>query len=383
MALKKIITYQCNKCRRLKDFAATDLHAFVNLCTITKNCEGRLAPIATKNLRNVLASQPIDGISDWNSRFDQQQNILNNVANNDIRYDIATSETFALTLAVRKNSLPVIPSDFTLRFAMQALNSLSYNEFNYYMTSSFDQVTGPDTSPSAKVLRFTVTDTVVVFLNGVELSEGTGVKDYQLLYNSNNLGYAIKFNTTSTISTLIKVFVYQSQSVELTDPLVFTKNALLVSSSENKTAWSNVFTVDIDSIEYELYTCSDTSALPTNILLNVYPSNNQLSIDTSQDLNDYKFLASYKPYTVADRIYQAMFPMDRLIDTESSIRMFYSKGESKQSLDISINSLYFPMKPITVLTTELISNEILTGIISTVSDQNIINNNSNIIGPVS
>jgi hypothetical protein len=382
MAFKKIITYQCNKCRRLKDFTSSDLHAFINLCTITKNCEGRLSPIATKNLRNVLASTPIDGIPDWNSRFDPSVSVQDN-NEQVVYYDLASSSSFSLTLALRKGSVLVLPSDFTLRFAMQSMSNLVYNEFTYYMTSTFSQVTGPDTSPSAKVLRFTASDTIVVYRNGVELSEGTGPNDYQLMYNSTQLGYAIKFNTTSTISTLIKVFVYQAQSVELTTPLVFTKNALLVSSSDNKTAWSNALEVDIDGIEYVLYTCTDTSTLPTNMLLNIYPSNNQLSTDTSQLLEHYKFLVSYKPYTVADRIYEALVPMTNLIDTNTSIRMTYSTNDSSQYLEVSGTAVEYPTKPITILSFDSMDNELLYGIISSVSDQTVISNNVNIIGPVS
>lgn len=381
MAIKKIITYQCDKCRRTKDYQASILNAFVNLCSITKNCTGRLHPIATKNLRNVLPSSPEAGLTDWFSRFENPTKTI--IKEETISYaNLASNYKYALTLAVKKETTNC--SSFELQFAVQQSESTSFIEYDFYMTTPFTQVIGKDSSSSARILKFTSADSVSVFKNGIELTEGSAVSEYKLLFNNSN-GYAIQFNQEISTSTLIKVIVYQAQQIFLTEPLIFTKNSEIANNKDNQTSWLNVLNVNINNEEYVLYSCLDISNIPSNKLLNIYPNNNQISNQLpnteiiSTDLNDYYFLISYMPYSNVDRAYDIVCNLSNLAEADTNIRIFSTSSEKR--LEISSLSAQYPLLPIQPLMYRDISTEKVEALTAVIY-QSTFPNNFNIIGPV-
>lgn len=259
---KKIVTYRCTTCNRTKDYEASKLHSFIDLCSITLNCTGKLLPIATKSLRNVLASTPVDGVPDWISRFEISNNQTSTTINSNdqnLYVTLASSNSLGLSLAVKRENSTIDnnPSSFSLSFATQQSEVNSFDEFTYFISTTFNSVSGPDSTSSKKVLRFTSSDIVKVFLNGVELNEGTYINDYRLSYNGQN-GYQIVFNSSYSISSTVKVIVYQNQNIVLSNPITFTRNTLLVSSLENQTAWSNVSKIEFENDTFDVYTCLET-----------------------------------------------------------------------------------------------------------------------------
>jgi len=382
---KKIVTYKCTTCNRTKDYEASKLHSFIDLCSITLNCSGKLLPIATKSLRNVLASAPVDGVPDWISRFENtnaNQITSINSSEQNLYVTLASSSSLALSLAVKRQnpSINNNPSSFTVSFATQQFEVSTFDEFTYFITSTFNSVSGPDTTSSKKVLRFTSSDIVKVFLNGVELSEGTLINEYRLTYNGQN-GYKVVFNTSYSVSSTVKVIVYQNQNIVLSNPITFTRNTLLVSSLDNQTSWSNVSTIEYQNDIFDVYTCLDTLSLPANQILNVYPNGNHFSSNiVSPELSSFRFLLSYPPFSVIDRIYSAFISFDNLSDVDNHIRLYSNKGSI--TLEVSKSSVsYVSFAPLLHVADDNLE-WLSSATISITDDTSIIPNNPYIIGPI-
>jgi len=382
---KKIVTYKCTTCNRTKDYEASKLHSFIDLCSITLNCSGKLLPIATKSLRNVLASAPVDGVPDWISRFENtnaNQITSINSSEQNLYVTLASSSSLALSLAVKRQnpSINNNPSSFTVSFATQQFEVSTFDEFTYFITSTFNSVSGPDTTSSKKVLRFTSSDIVKVFLNGVELTEGTLINEYRLTYNGQN-GYKVVFNTSYSVSSTVKVIVYQNQNIVLSNPITFTRNTLLVSSLDNQTSWSNVSTIEYQNDIFDVYTCLDTLSLPANQILNVYPNGNHFSSNiVSPELSSFRFLLSYPPFSVIDRIYSAFISFDNLSDVDNHIRLYSNKGSI--TLEVSKSSVsYVSFAPLLHVADDNLE-WLSSATISITDDTSIIPNNPYIIGPI-
>jgi|688.fasta_scaffold06347_31 hypothetical protein len=383
-ANKKFVTYKCNTCNRTKDVEASSLHSFINLCSITLNCSGKLLPIATKSLRNVLASAPVDGVPDWISRFEISRNQTSSTINSseqNLYVTLASSSSLALSLAVKRQnpSINNNPSSLSISFATQQSEVNTFDEFTYFISSTFNSVSGPDSTSSKKVLRFTSSDIVKVFLNGVELIEGTLINDYRLNYNGQN-GYQVVFNTSYSISSVVKVIVYQNQNIVLSNPITFTRNTLLVSNLENQTSWTNVSTIEYGNDTYDVYTCLDTLSLPANQILNLYPNGNHFSSNVIYtDLNNFRFLLAYPPFSVIDRIYSAFVDFNNLSDVDYHLRLYSNNGSI--TLEVSKNSIsYVSFAPLIHVADDnlewLSSADVIT------DDTSLIPNNPKIIGPI-
>lgn len=273
---KKYVTYKCNKCLRTKDIEIdnstyyqslqgntststrqriTFFNPFIDKCNITQNCDGKLIPLSSKSVRSVLPSLPQEGLIDWSPR--NKLNLPTSSKTVDSTYiDISTASSFKLALAIKSTFISP-PEEIKLNFSAQAANANEYVEYNYYMTSSFTSIVGADSSANAKVLRFSPADTIKVYANGVELEENT---NYTLVYNG-DIGYQINFATSYLSSTLIKVVVYQTSLLVHTQDLTFKRNDLLVITTSNQTAWSNVlhFNFGKEATNNELHLADATS----------------------------------------------------------------------------------------------------------------------------
>ena len=366
MANKRFITYKCNKCLRTKDFESDKLHAFVNLCTITNKCTGRLSPVATKSLRDVLPSAPVSGLEDWSGLGGntKPETVVKH-------YPIVSSTTGALTLIAKGTTLP---NFLHVVFVTQQESVKEYTEFDFNMTSAFSTIQGLDSSPAAKLLSFTHSATVTVFADGVELIEGPDMYGYVLNFSGNN-GYSITLNTPRTVSTYVKIVVYPAQSLQVTQALVFTKNSAL---SSIDTAWSNVHSVKIDADEWTVYTCHDSSTLPLNALLNIYPGNNQILDIVDANLADFALLLSYTSYQPCDRVYDKLIKLSDLASENSYLRSFYY--HSVLQVQCSASAVSGLSLPLDIVTVDTVTREWSTTNVSPTFDQDPYVVNSKIIG---
>jgi hypothetical protein len=339
MALtKRFITYKCNVCKRTKDFSADNLHAFINLCTITQNCSGKLSPIATKNIRSILPSEPVNGLLDW---IPQNAVILNTVAAVETIFPLDSNSDQIMTIAVLNEGFTALDDTFSLTFTVQRTNIQDFVEYTYTLAANQDTIIGADNSSQSKVLKFISSDNVNVFINGVQTNQ------FVLQY-SDTVGYAIVLNTTRTVSVSVKVVVYPQISITETTSVQFTKNENL--TFLKSTAWNNAKSIMLNGLEYVLYS-SVLESLPANKELNLYPGNSL----TNYSLSNMYFLLSNDPYTSIDRILDFIVPLDILSTPDLWVK--YYVDSNKKQIQVSYLALTSIENPIIC---NLINSEIIT-----------------------
>lgn len=284
------VTYQCTVCNRTRDIRQDNLRAFINKCTITQHCIGKLSPIFTKTLRSVLATSENISLQDW-------------IANNTVPSNpepstpiILNAQKSIMTIAVRE-SLGTL-NYFFLKFNMNS-SILNYLEYSYSM-SNFTDVLGNDTS--GKLLKFTTADTLLIYVNGIQLQD----TEYSVLFNG-TLGYGISLDTKIFVQSNVRILVFTPSTIQTTENVKFKEHL----TSNLSSAWSNVTKVWIEGERYRLYSTDNLAVLPLNTRLNLLPGLNSL------DISQAKILLANPNYTVVDRNLTQIVSLDNLISTDN------------------------------------------------------------------
>jgi hypothetical protein len=364
MTIKKFITYECDTCKRAKDLPVDLIHGFVDKCTITKNCTGRLFPIKAKNLRDILPTKGAAGLQNWSPRGTNSPSVSS--VNQLIEYDISSNVNRAMTL-ISKEPFATAPSTYSLSFTVQLDSVQDYIEYDYTLASGSKIVIGKDTS--GKTLRFLPTDLINVYVQGVLRPQADATLGYTLNYQS-DVGYSVEFNTAQSFATSVKIVVFQGVTLTETTPLYFTKNSILSIDS----AWANVEAVNLAGEQWTVYTCTSTTGLPDNSQLNLY----EVALDPIKSrLEDFYFLLSYSPYSIADRVYSIGVQLNRLSLPGQYIKVTFANNI--KTLKISSDSLA-ELKNLQLLKLKTASAEILST--ADTSSAQVIDFATSIIGPV-
>lgn len=242
--MKRFVTYQCNVCKRSKDFLNNTTNAFINRCTITLGCTGRLSPVSQSNLEK--PTTPVSAnAKDWHPRGNPP---VIRPAIKEVERANALTYPNKLTLAYQGSSLS------SVSFIAQSFEPTTFSEFNYYAFTG-NALGGPDDGVSHRALAFTDTDTVQVFVDGAQLTADQ--------FDRSANGF-ILFGSTYEQKVSVRVIVFQA-SPSATFEVPATKHFTNLLPG----AWGNVETVIINGLTYQLYQLNATS-LPfsTNLRIN-------------------------------------------------------------------------------------------------------------------
>jgi hypothetical protein len=350
------ITYKCNTCKREIDIEEDQLRVFINKCSITQGCAGKLVPIKTKKTRNILSTDLDTTIFNKNNTLYPDKN------NSDINFVNLNSSYNTITIAIREFDDVPLPPRINLRFNINSQNSTTFDEF-VYRVSNTKIISGKDNSNIQKVLKFSNTDNVLVFLNGQVLDESSYEKSY-----FNSIGTSIILTNMIYSLSTIKILVYKPSDIVYTNYLEFFENKYVTSFN---TAWNNVNYVKSDGKNYKLFSSNQILNLPINSRLNLYPGDNDALIDD----NECFILIANPHYTVVDRILSSRVPLNNFVNDENYLRLsLQNKNYMIQCTNgcVMTSSL---MQPV-LMTPDTISN------VSSVDNSYVTNDNiiSNIIG---
>jgi hypothetical protein len=296
MILTNFITYKCNTCLRTKDIEQDNLRAFINKCTITNHCLGKLIPFKIKKTRNVLDNSVDSSVTDW-SKATYPKNP------NTEALSYLNTGNGTITLAVKNSMEHVI----NLAFSINKDVTTSFQEYTYNL-SNFSIILGRDTSPAKKILRFSPTDTVLVYINGELYSDQIGTnKSYSLSADGSSVILGQKIFTPSDI----KIIVYQAADITYSEFINFYANF----SENHSSAWNNITKVSIAGEDYRVFTCSNFENLPINTRLNLLPG------ITDLNLNDCFLLLANPNYTAVDRILGYALSLANINDESNYIKI--------------------------------------------------------------
>jgi hypothetical protein len=314
--MKKFITYKCTNCKRTTDLAINNLQPFIDKCTITNQCLGKLKPIKIKSTRNILPSVN-NNVQDWIPR--NSELVTKTELQTQKFYSIDCSIDNKIVIASKKDA------PFTITFSIQKEVNSNYKEYTYELNQGSLSISGKDNSNTSQILKFSTDDDVYVYLNGKLLVDTI---DYTKVF-LNNEGYLISLVSPNVGKSIVKIIVEKSSSLIEAEPITFIKNSDLNYDSGN--AWSNIETVVINDEQYNLFVCSDINSLPANYRLNLYSDNND-------------FILLSKPnFTALDRNYINVIPLSNLRDDSTYLKIEINSTKQILASENCIKNMSIPI----------------------------------------
>lgn len=267
--MKRYVTIQCSACKRTKDSLIDPTHYALDTCTITLNCEGRLAPIGYTSDGSTTPGVAPTGLLNW---YPRGTNLAQAAQLTDpVLYGTSTGLKQQVIIA-----LPgVYPSTsvLTLKLVAEQQTAKDYRQYIFRKSSAFTIINGIEDTVAKKVLRYSISGTnpdyVEVYVNGVKRTKGLGAQEYQLS-DTAAMPNSILFNSNSLDgSTQVDVIVTKAATVS-SATLKFLR-VINDSARTNIGAWEGIDTVTYakgSTLEkvYSLFCCDFTTSADSLVL---------------------------------------------------------------------------------------------------------------------
>jgi hypothetical protein len=183
--VKKYVTLKCSICKRSVDSLINLTHYSPDRCTITLNCEGRLAPDGYTSDGTSAISVPPVGLVNWYPRGSTIKTTF--ALGSDVLYNTSTGTKQQAVLAVPDSVLgfsPGLQAKVKITLIAEKQSAKDFRQYTYRRSTQFSSVNGVEDTVAKKVLRYSLTgavpDHVEVYVNGVKRDVGTGALDFQL-----------------------------------------------------------------------------------------------------------------------------------------------------------------------------------------------------------
>ena len=387
--MKKYLRYSCSVCKRFADRLVDNVRAMPDKCTITFKCEGRLYPIQYRS-DGGITSAPEVGVVDWRARGTSVTNLSDEKVQTFL--DTATGTTRQVVLGVRLNSIQSFVPSFDgtepgsilkLKLNQRSDKPKNYKAYIYRMDTSFSTVSGVESGLEKKTLRYSTTDTIEVFVNGVKQELGAiGTGTYQIFDgvaqvppNTIVFDPSISLPGIAQVDVIVSAVATTSQSELSFNRNVSDESRLATGSWENidyverfnGTAWQKwyLFTLDL----------SEASELVLNTIMTASASgtiNGTLTVPAS----DMMLMLARQPYSTLDRYTNLVVPLTTLTFERDYLKFFAVNGKPVLYVTETAKSNVYPSLRVSKFNTEKTIQTTLAG----VTDQ-IVVDGSVIVGP--
>lgn len=338
--LNKFIIYECNTCKRRTEIMIDGNRPDPIRCNITYKCRGKLQRVGESAAKKFLFTPPVIGLQDYISRgtvieaapsFDWQPAVqiassggvgmftvaaLKKVDNGNGTHDFVITDSQGNTFSVDTQANNVlVPEHVTLSVSLFPISPglLDYKRFTYLLAGTVDVIQGADNSPESNTLRFSSTNSIRIFINGVEL-------DAQ--YYDRSVDNQITFTPTIyDLNNVVDVLVYNdlSANIDQSDLIVLEFISLNWTQASNLAfrqacSWGDVQSVKIDGIENFLLYCIDTSVLKKDTSYGIKSFKISNMVET-RDVNTSEifWLLSNDPFSFQDKELNAFIQCSSLM----------------------------------------------------------------------
>jgi hypothetical protein len=264
-----------------------------------------------------------------------------NVAGNFIVESGTTASDFPLTTVVN-----LLLYEITTQL-------LDYSKFTYEINGTVSQILGPDDSPQQLNLRFTSSNSIAIYVNGVLLDSSAYDRsvDNQITFSPSIVDS----------SNLIEVFVYLPTSQLITGTTVTLTFKPLTTSNGNDVYYRNQLTYGdvggamVDGTTRYLLYCTDLSALDITKTYSVQNVNVTSSVSgaTARVLpTEIRFLLAKEPYAFEDKDLHAYVAGETIIATGTVISFVQSEATGQYYLGIPdsfVTQIFNPVIPLNTL----------------------------------
>jgi len=349
-------------------------------CTITFKCEGRLFPVQYRSDGGITSPSEV-GIVDWRVRGETKKNFLENQPLTFLNTSTGTSQQ--VVLAVQLDSDVGDNSTLELSLNQRVDSPKSNKAYVYRMDTSFSTASGVESGLEKKTLRYAITDTVEVFVNGVKQELGpVGLGTYDI-YNGVALvpPNTIVFNPIIALSGTTQVDVIVSAtSATIQSTLTFNRNA----DDESRLttgSWENVSHVErfngVTWQKWYLFTLDlrDATQLSLNTIMTATASaiiNGTINAPASRMM----MLMARQPYSILDRYTNFVVPLTTLTFERDYLKHFAVNGKAVLYVTETAKEAVYPSLRVIKFNVEKTIQKIIPGIV----DQ-IVVDTSVIVGP--
>ncbi len=303
--MKKYLRTTCSVCKRSVDQLIDQTHFTADKCTITFKCQGRLFPVEYRSNAEAT-SVPAIGVTDWRPRGStittspqETQPAL---------VDTSTGSTGQIVLAVRAPSSPPPGSLLRLKLNQRSDTPKNFRQYIFRIEGSFSSVSGVESGLEKKTLRYSPTDLVEVFLNGIKLEIGLLPENYQIytgLPTSVAPPNSVLLNQAVVSSGISQVDVIVSQpTTTVQTELVFKRN-ISDESRISSGSWENIDRINkyVNGVLTPFYLFTLDLANAGLTLNSVFTADTQATIDSMGivQANNIEMLLARKPYSTLDR----------------------------------------------------------------------------------
>lgn len=339
--MKKFLRLSCSICKRTADRLVDNTRFMPDKCTITFKCLGRLLPLEYRT-DGQITSSPETGITDWRPRL---STTVETAALQDTTFvNTSCGNTKQVVLAVAAVANPPGGSTLQLVLNQRSETPKNYRQYVYRIEGSFSTVSGVESGLEKKTLRYTTTDDVAVYLNGVKLEAGANPEDYVI--NDGTVTppappNTIVFNSTIALPGVNQVDVIVSQAV-LTTQVTLTFNRNISNEARLDTgSWENVDQVlkfnGSSWVPYYVFTMdlADATGLTLNTILTSTSSvliNGSIVVPAS----NVELLIARAPYSTLDRYMNLTVPLTTLTFERDYFK--YSVVNGAATLEITSTS---------------------------------------------
>lgn len=250
--MAKFEVFRCNVCSRDIEKEIDQTHAPIFKCNITYKCSGTLSVISKSDTKTTpFISPQSTGLTNWVPRGN---NSFTNAPIPETLVSLNDAQNI-LSIAIESSSIDEF-NQIYLDFEVRKSSNSSSIEYFYNRPSNTQLISGQDDSSKKITLRFLESDSVTVYLNGVEIEASEYNRDIpgRLLFNS-----ALTEDTNQ-----IRVLVYQQTPPKYVR-LTFIRNDSGSVITNPMSSWRNISKIStIPNKTFDVFSCTNLSHIELN-----------------------------------------------------------------------------------------------------------------------
>lgn len=365
--MKKYQRLICTVCQRITDKLVDDTRFTPDKCTITMKCEGRLTLLEYRSNAGIT-SAPVIGVPDWRARNTVVSSTAATAATTFVNTSTGNAQQVILAVQL-SDAQAATATSMKLSLNERVDTPKAFRQYVYRFDSAFSTVAGVESGIEKKVLRYSSTDTVEVYLNGVKLVQGTASDGYQVYDGTGSNGVpsnTVNLNSVISLPGITQVDVIVSAAV-ITVPVELTFARMTLDESRKGTgSWENVGSVKmyngVTKQSYYLFylDLSEGAALKLNSILT--PNKLYLNGITDIGLTPAHLLLARSPYTNLDRYTNLTVPLGSMNFDAEYLKYHLVDGVTTLQITAASVSAKYPPLEVQKFTTELTIKTATTGV---------------------
>ena len=358
----KYIVYKCSVCARQTELVLDGGRPDPIRCNITDKCRGKFSRVGERSVREFLFTPLVPGLSDYIPRGSTiipapQLTVPNPItvftaSGSGIialaavhRSIVGTQAIFSIinetdvSAPIESRATSVInPQSSTVRAVLFEISPalLTASKYTYVFSGPVSIVSGQDSSPESKSLRFTTVNNITVYVNGVELdpSNYDRTVDNQItmtptIFDSNNVVEIFVYKDLTSAIDNSKQVVLEFKSLV---PTISTDAAL-----RELDCWGDYSGTLIDSVERFTLFCTDLTELNVNKSYGVAYFEATDTNNTVHKLksSDVYMLLGKEPFAFRDKELYAYLTGASLVTDQSVLT--YKESSASGSLFLTVD----------------------------------------------